>query len=373
VVIAETAHETLFLDRLEQLRASHPLNRCAQHMSRELFMSFSADQRDELRRCCRSGAENPDSVVGCYIMRPGDLHEFDAFFGGLIRGHHGTSAVAPRPVGQGRDHGQRPDGLDLASLGLPALSTRVRVSRNLQGFPLPGRMDRGERIRLEQSMVRALQVLVDNPVYAGRIFSLTPDFGPDAPNPNLIGGRHYQALVDAHLMFRNMEQDPYMKSAGLAADWPYGRACYISADTSVIVWIGEEDHLRIISLRTGAALAQAYDRLQVVLGAIETVPGVAFVHDSAYGYVASCPSNLGTGLRASVRVTMPNLTRPGVDTKAICRRFGLAACGLGGDHAPIGLDGRIDLSPIRRLFVEDRDILAALFQGLGRVAALART
>ncbi len=359
-----TAQQELFLGRMAQLRVSHPRNRSAQHMSRDLFLSFSAGERERLQACCRSGAQNPDSSVGCYILRPGDLHALDDFFGPLIRAHHGTAADS-------LDDSARPADLDLAALGLPVASTRVRAARNLEGFALPGSMDRGERIGLERAMTRALGVLIGDAAYGGRVYSLTPEFGPGEANPNLIGAGQYQALIDAHIMFRAMDQDPYMTSAGLAGDWPYGRACYVCADRSVIVWIGEEDHLRIISLRTGARLLEAYERLREVLALIEAAAGVRFVHDDAYGYVTSCPSNLGTGLRASVRVAMPSLTGPGVDTKAICRGFGLAACGVAGDHAPIGRDGRIDLSPIRRLFVGDHEVLAGLMRGLGGLADLA--
>ena len=217
-------------------------------------------------------------------------------------------------------------------------------------------------------MVRALQVLIDDPGYGGRVFSLTPEFGPGETNPNLIGARQHQALVDAHLMFSNMDRDPYMKSAGLAADWPYGRACYVSADRCVIVWIGEEDHLRVISMSPGAALQESYDQLQAVLAIIESLPRIAFLQDSAYGFVTSCPSNLGTGLRASARVVLPWLTQPGADARAVCRRFGLAASGVAGDRSALGSDGRLDLSPIRRLLLSDRDILANLVRGLGELA-----
>lgn len=357
--VPPTADQARFLDRLDQLSVSHPANGCARYLSRDLFLSFDAAGRERLMRACRSGLENPDSRIGCYIARPEDLHDFAAVLGPLIGELHD-----PRPAtGQGTLDLST---LDLSTVGLPILSTRVRAARNLQGFPLPAAMDRADRIALERAMVAALQVLVDDPAYGGRIFSLTPDFGPDSPNPNLIDPAQHQALVDAHLMFRDMTADPYMASAGLAADWPHGRAAYISADRAVAVWIGEEDHLRVISLTPGAQLAQAYGRLREVLAAIAAIPGVAFLHDAAHGYVTSCPSNLGGGLRPSVRVTLPALVQPGVDPQALCRPFGLDARGPAGDHAPIGADGRMDLSPIRRVGVGDADVLGALVKGLGR-------
>jgi hypothetical protein len=57
--------------------------------------------------------------------------------------------------------------------------------------------------------------------------------------------------------------------------------------------------------------------------------------------VTSCPTNLGTGMRASVHIKVPKLTADGTDTKAkaICKPFGLSVRGTGGEHTPIGADG----------------------------------
>jgi hypothetical protein len=68
----------------------------------------------------------------------------------------------------------------------------------------------------------------------------------------------YQGLVKAHIMFKDMADDPYLASAGIASDWPHGRGCYISADKQFIVWVGEEDHLRIMCMKTGAPPRPAY-------------------------------------------------------------------------------------------------------------------
>jgi hypothetical protein len=364
--LQSTAEQARFLDRLDRVRASHPGNPCARHMTRALFNSFSAAQRGRLYACCRSGAENPDSSIGCYINRPSDLQEFTAFFGALIREHHRLESAGCLTTGSDRP---RPDlsDPDLSNLGLPPLSIRVRAGRNLQGFPLPAAMDRAARIALERAMVRALQVLINDPLYGGRIYSLTPSFGAKGLNPNFITPGQYRDLVSVHIMFADMQADPYMASGGLAADWPHGRACYVSADRSIIVWIGEEDHLRIISVQTTSSLRHPWDRLQAVLARIEALPGIGFVHDPAYGYVTSCPSNLGSGLRLSARLNVPALTAPGVDTQTVCRNAGLTARGLAGDHAPIIGCGPLDLSPICRVFAEDRDVLGALYQGLAKL------
>lgn len=315
-------------------------------------MSLSLAQRDTLRHCCRSGVENPDSDIGCYLLHPGDLHELDAFFVPLLLDVHQDAEGLWLPALAGRDV------LDLATIGLPPVSMRVRVARNLRSFNLPGSMSREERLALETFMLRTLQALIDRPDYGGRIYSLT------ASNPNLIGREEYQALVDAHIMFKDMDADRFLKSAGLAADWPCGRACYVSRDQEVIVWVGEEDHLRIMCMKTGTRLDEVFNRLREVLDLLESLPGMGFVHDEQFGYITSCPSNLGTGMRASVHVAMPHLMKDGADVKRACERVGLSVCGTAGDHTPIGADGLLALSPTRRLFVSERAVIAKLFEGV---------
>lgn len=49
-------------------------------------------------------------------------------------------------------------------------------------------------------------------------------------------------------MFKDMSADNFLLDAGIARHWPYGRGCYISADGGFIIWVGEEDHLRVMAM-----------------------------------------------------------------------------------------------------------------------------
>ena len=122
-------------------------------------------------------------------------------------------------------------------------------------------------------------------------------------------------------------------------------------------------------MKKGTKLNEVFDRLHEVLQVIEKIPGIEFAHDEDFGYVTSCPSNLGTGMRASVHVKIPKLTADGTDAKAkaICKPLGLSVRGLGGEHTPIGADGTIDLSPSARLFIKERDIIARLYEGISQL------
>lgn len=133
-------------------------------------------------------------------------------------------------------------------------------------------------------------------------------------------------------MFKDMSADSFLVEAGIACDWPYGRGCYVSADKGFIIWVGEEDHLRIMCMKKGTVLNEIFDRLKT---ASDIVAGLcAFATSPDFGYVTSCPTNLGTGMRASLHIPLPKLTVDG-DThcdaaKAIAKPLGLSVRGTGG-------------------------------------------
>ena len=256
--------------------------------------------------------------------------------------------------------------LDVSKLGLDELSMRVRVGRNLTQFNLPGNMDRAERIKFEKTMLKAFNKLIAMAAYGGSVYSLSPDFSNGQPNPNLISEEKYQELVDAHIMFKNMAVDPYLKSAGISDDWPYGRGCYVSRDGQFIIWFGEEDHLRIMCMKKGTKLNEVFDRLNAGLQVVESIDEIQFATSKKYGYVTSCPTNLGTGMRASVHIKIPNLTADGTDkkAKAVCKPLGLSVRGTGGEHTPIGKDGTVDISPSARLFIKEKEIIEKLYHGI---------
>jgi len=103
---------------------------------------------------------------------------------------------------------------------------------------------------METKMTAAFQNLIANEKFGGAYYSLTPG------HPNEIDDDKYNELIKAHIMFKNMANDSFLVDAGIAKHWPHGRGCYVSEDKQVIVWVGEEDHLRIMCMKKGAILNQ---------------------------------------------------------------------------------------------------------------------
>lgn len=363
-----------FLTNLDSIRVLYPENRCAQYMTRELFLSYTRAQRETLYRCCISSLEYPNSSVGCYLMDADNLRTYSKFFDPLIRDLHSAGLQDRHVTNWDISEVGNQGTLDLSAFGVTESSMRIRVCRNLKRFKLQGSMSLTERIKLEKFMLSVFKALQRISSFGGQVYSLTPDFGRSIQNPNRISPAQYQQLVQEHLMFKNMDFDPYLKSAGLSADWPYGRGCYVSADKHVIIWLGEEDHLRIMCMKRGTKFHEVFNRLQEVLYVIEHILGLEFAIDNNFGYITSCPSNLGTGMRASVHLKIPHLTHGNSDTefKNICEALGLAVRGVNGEHTPIGDDGTVDISPSARLFISERDIVAKLYKGIQTLMSMER-
>jgi creatine kinase len=355
--------------KIRSLRKANPENLMARHFDEDYFRGLDGTLRRRLEKIIASGIENPDSQVGAYAMDPQDYDVFAPMLDPMIRDFHGIPADAA--IAQKHDWDTRGLSCDLGAIDdrLKDVSMRVRVARNLSTFPLPGAMSREQRVTLEDLAARAFGKLREDPAFGGHYFSITPG------SPDEIGAADYDRRVKAHQMFKDMSADPYLNSAGISADWPYGRGMYVSRDEDFLVWVGEEDHLRIMAMQQGGDLNALFERLR---GGLERLQDLlpAFATSQSYGNVTSCPTNLGAGMRASLHMRLPGLTENGRDLAGLKRQakaLGLAVRGAGGEHSDAGEGGLVDISPSARLGVTEMEIMRCLHDGAAALWAMETT
>ena len=137
-----------------------------------------------------------------------------------------------------------------------------------------------------------------------------------------------------------------MAACNLNRDWPDGRGIFHNDAKTFLVWVNEEDQLRIISMQKGAGIAEVFDRLCRACAHIETK--CKFAHDDHLGYITSCPTNLGTALRASVHIKLPKLMKNKEKFNSIADQFFVQIRGIHGEHTETN-DGVFDISNKRRL------------------------
>lgn len=352
------------LQAIAAIKATHLNNIGVQCFDADYFRSLSIDLQNRLLFCINSGIENPESDMGCYAGQPDDYDDLSPFFSQVISRHHGVSESARHACGwsTGFEDGsdRTPSELDLKKLGLAPCSMRIRVGRNFDDLPLTSAMNMVQRFKLEERMTTVFAAMQASSAYAGTYHSLTPG------HANTITDEQRQDLINDHLLFKPMDKDPFLAAAGIANDWPHGRGCYVSFDQSFVVWVGEEDHLRIMTMQTGHRPAKLLSDLKSFIQAIVLYFSSDFALSDRFGFITTCPTNIGTGMRASVHLRLPALTAGGSEEKVkkIASPLGLSVRGLGGEHTPIGYDGTVDISPRARFCISEEEIISRLFAGI---------
>jgi protein-arginine kinase len=123
-------------------------------------------------------------------------------------------------------------------------STRIRVGRNLDGYPLgPGLVDPKNRAEIEAKVVEALNKFDGD--LKGKYYSLES-----------LSEKDKKQLIDDHFLFK--EGDRFLDACGLNRNWPKNRGIFHNQDKTFLVWINEEDQLRIISMQPGADIKKVF-------------------------------------------------------------------------------------------------------------------
>merc|ERR1719268_363201 len=235
----------------------------------------------------------------------------------------------------------------------PVHSTRIRVGRSIDGFGLSPGITKEQRIGVEKLMATAVNNFSGE--LSGKYYPLT------GMNESVR-----QQLVDDHFLF--MSGDRNLTVAGMERDWPEGRGIFHNDKKTFLIWVNEEDQLRIISMQMGGDVKGVFERLakgiKAVGDSVKKESGKGFCLDEKYGYIHSCPTNLGTGMRASVHVDLPGWTKDSIDKlKARCEELHLQPRGTRGESG--GQTGHTyDISNKHRLGYSEVELVQKMIDGV---------
>ncbi len=186
------------------------------------------------------------------------------------------------------------------------MTSRVRLARNLRGIPFPGwakKTDRQRALELMRPVVEALP-------------EMALCFSDSMDN---LAALDKQLLVERHLISREH------------AARNVGSGVVVNDKESICVMINEEDHLRMQSIKSGLQLKNAFKMIDKVDTEIEAQLDFAF--SPRLGYLTACPTNVGTGMRASAMVHLPAMVLSDQINQVVqaVNKLGLAVRGLYGE------------------------------------------
>lgn len=225
------------------------------------------------------------------------------------------------------------------------LSSRVRVARNLQGVPFPDRAGSDERADV-MALVRAALGRVDS-LDSGTMWEI-------GEIPEL----DRQLLLERHLISRELlgtRGSPRESSALILADGaPFG------------VMVNEEDHLRVQALASGFDLVDAWRNVELLDAELGGLLPLAYHHQ--FGFLTACPTNVGTGLRASVLVHLPGLVLTQEVSKVLegIAQVGLTYRGLYGEGSEV-VGNLFQISNQTTLGKSEEDLIDQLARVAGKV------
>merc|ERR1711981_1013073 len=239
-----------------------------------------------LKSCCECAIQFDNQHCGIYAGDWDCYKDFAEVFDPLIQEYHGISADA-----------KHTSDMDVEKIKgnvnaeVPVHSTRVRVGRSIDGFGLSPGITKEQRLGVESLLKSALSKL--------------------SGDRNLI-------------------------VAGMERDWPEGRGIFHNEAKTFLLWVNEEDQMRIISMEKGGDVKGVFSRLargiKAVGDSVKAECGKDFALSEQYGFIHSCPTNLGTGMRASVHVDLPGWTKESIDKlKARCEELNVQPRGTRGE------------------------------------------
>ena len=160
------------------------------------------------------------------------------------------------------------------------LSSRVRLARNVNGVPFPGRAKKQAR----QETCDTIKPLV---------YTASAMRGGFSAGMEDLKALDKQLLVERHLISRE-----HAAKGG-------GSALVLNKDETLSVMVNEEDHLRMQALMPGMQIKQVWQKIDRFDTSLEKK--IDYGYDASYGYLTACPTNLGTGIRVSAMLHLPGL------------------------------------------------------------------
>ena len=296
-----------------------------------------------LQKAIQSGLDNPDSGIGIYAGDEESYELFSSIFDPIIEEYHGFKKEDKHKSNLNPDdlNAPNPD-----TKNEYIVSTRIRVGRNVANLPLGPAITKTQRDEVEKKVSSILN-------------SFDGELGGKYYPLNNLSQDDKNLLISDHFLFK--AGDRFLESAGLNRDWPDGRGIFHNDEKTFLVWINEEDELRIISMEMGGDIKGVFRRLTTAISKIEKE--IEFAYSEHLGYITSCPTNLGTAMRASVHVKLPNLAKKRDEFDAIADKFHVQIRGVHGEHSE-SEGGVFDISNRRRLGVTEVECVQDMYDGV---------
>mmetsp|Transcript_43793 Transcript_43793/g.103517 ORF Transcript_43793/g.103517 Transcript_43793/m.103517 type:complete len:959 (-) Transcript_43793:241-3117(-) len=361
-------------DPLPDLRRHHSLVADALRSDVDLYPRLRSQVTAlgvSVAECIKPGIDCPGhelmKVSGLFA---GDAECYDLFavlFKPVIKTlHTGCSVDSDTEMHPSDTAASKLSNMRIDPLGHYAVHSLLEVRRNLSGLRFPSCCSKDERREVERLLTQAMGQLQQD--LQGVYLPLATSRSHAAK----VGGmaKHQEArLRKAGMLFA--EPDSRMRlSAGFGRHWPDARGIFVSDTQAMYMWCNEEDHLRCFTRQQDGDVKAMWSRVERTLASVEATLAKSghsggFARHDRLGYLTTCPSRLGTAIRATVALKIPHCAAK-LDLPLLCRAHGLQPS----QEVSSAAHGSVwNISNLDILGVSEVDLLNTLIEGCAALVA----
>ena len=243
-------------------------------------------------------------------------------------------------------------------------STRIRAARNISGFSLPPGTNDEDRAGVESVLKQAFAKLEGE--LAGTYYELGG-----------LSEEQTKFLLERGFLFQIPSARNLLTGAGAARSWPNNRGIFHNEAQTALAWVNEEDHCRIISMELKGNIRSVFERFCNLSNALKDAAeanGTKLMWNETLGFLGTCPSNLGTGLRASVMIRLPEFNKLMESEnhedkellETVCAAYDLQPRGSAGEHSA-AVGAKFDVSNKQRLGFSEVQLVQKMIDGVTKV------
>jgi len=312
-----------------------------------------------ISRAIQTGVMTPHLGVGCTAGDEESWEKFKDLYYPVIKGWHGfdpstqkhTSDLDPSKLQQTEEQ--------TALFNKYVASTRIRAARNVSGYSLPAGTNDEDRKKVCELLTSAFEKFEGD--LAGKFYPLGG-----------LTDEQRDFLLSNGYLFQIPKTTNLLWHAGAAKSWPNDRGIFHNENQTALCWVNEEDHCRIISMAKGGDVKAVFTRFCEISAALAKAAeenGTKLMYSENLGYLGTCPSNLGTGLRASVMIKLTKFNESEesrILLEKVCDKFDLQPRGSAGEHSA-AVEDKFDVSNKQRIGFSEVQLVQKMIDGCSKV------
>jgi len=302
-----------------------------------------------LEMCIKTGVDSPHLGIGITAGDESCYETFKDVFYPVITDWHGFNPATDTHKRDLDANNLVFDDETKAMFMKHVVSTRIRAARSLKGHFLTSCATDEDRAAVEQKLKTIFETKFTGEMQ-GKYYSL--------------GGmtdEQKTELRDNGFLFQMPKNTNCLYYSGAANNWPHGRGIFHNNEKTFLAWVNEEDHCRIISMSTDGDVMSVFKRFAKASDTFEQNADIMFADN--LGFIGTCASNLGTGLRASVMVILTAFNENVELLEKCCAKLDLQPRGSAGEHSK-AVGGKFDISNKQRIGFTEVQLVQKMINGV---------